>query len=147
VLQVLVRNLSRSVFQVLVRKYTIFGCEASLQSFYSSNLINAVDHVPRDALHIYYALKTMCTRDGHMYVPLLKLKGYCHLKNLTVRDWNNARKFLLENEVTVEEEIHGTTIIYLHRYWLAEQNVAQFFTNLWRISQTDPWTFDVDFDW
>lgn len=126
-------------------RFKIYNCEATLHAYTTSGLIDAVDVVPRDALHVYHALKDMCRRDGHTYVTFSDLIRYFRDKNFTVRDSTAAREFLIENNITVEDE--SKSRIYLRKYWTAEQNIAESIMILQDLHKVSPWTLDIDFDW
>ena len=135
----------------MAKLFGIVGCEASLDSFFRTGLMEHCSLIEKRAMYLYYALKRLSRQFGHTYVKpsrlaheALAVQGNYQAppKAHEVVDWDQALDFLEEWGVIVRE--NERTHVYLHRYWNAEKKIAEAFYTLRSRHEVDPWTFQID---
>jgi len=145
------------LLQVMAQLFNITGCEASLESFYRTGLVNHCSEMAKHAMYLYHALKCLCRQQGHTYIRWSRLKREASDVHSNYRpssntrgsstrpdavDWGPALDFLEEWHVIVRES--NGMHVYLHRYWYAEKKIAEAFHLLRSCHESEPWTFEID---
>jgi len=145
------------LFQVMAQLFNITGCEASLENFYRTGLVDHCSQMEKHAMYLYHALKGLCRQQGHTYVrwsrlkreaflvrsnyqPSSKSRGSSH--GLDAVDWGPALDFLEGWHVIVRE--NNGMHVYLHRYWYAEKKIAEAFHSLRKSHESEPWMFEIE---
>jgi len=141
----------------MAQLFNITGCEAGLETFYRTGLIDQCSEIEIQAMYLYSALKNLCRQQGHTYIRWNRLKHEASLVRLNYQpssktrsssvgadavDWDPALDFL-ENWRVIVRENNGMHV-YLHRYWYAEKKIAEAFHSLRERHEMEPWTFKVD---
>ena len=141
----------------MAQLFNITGCEASLESFCRTGLIDQCSQMEIHAMYLYYALKYLCRQQGHTYVRWSRLKREASLVHSNYQsssktrdrnvgpdavDWGSALDFLEEWRVIIRE--NNGMHVYLHRYWYAEKKIAEAFHSLRECHKMEPWTFEID---
>ena len=140
----------------MAQLFRITGCEASLENYCRTGLLDHCSQMEKDAVYLYHALKYLCRQQGHTYIRWSRLKR----EALNVRsnyqpssntrghgirwdavDWGPVLDFLDEWRVIVRE--NNGMHIYLHRYWCAEKKIAEAFHSLRHRHENEPWTFEI----
>jgi len=140
----------------MAQQFRIIGCEATLDSFHRTRLIENCTATQKHAMYLYHALKRISMQYGHTcvarhrlereasilrsnYEPSWKSRGGIHPSEV---DWGEALDFLEDWHVIVRE--NDGTHVYLHRYWNAEKKIAEAFHVLRKRHELYPWTFEID---
>ena len=143
----------------MAQLFGITGCEATLDSFYRTGLVEQCSPTEVQAMYLYYALKRLTRQQGHTYVKLHRLKHEAlivrshfkpspkyqpssHGDGPTAVDWSEALDFLEQWHVIVCE--NNGMHVFLHRYWYAESKIAEAFHTLRKWHQVQPWTLEID---
>ena len=140
----------------MAQLFGITNCEASLESFYRTGLMDHCSSIEKHAMYLHYALKQLSRQHGHTYIKRSRLDReslyvratYLQSSNTqdgavpTTADWDRALDFLEDWHVIVRE--NDGIDVYLHRYWNAEKKIAEAVRTLRMRHKVEPWTFEID---
>ncbi|XP_013382500.1 DNA helicase B isoform X2 [Lingula anatina] len=123
---------------VLRYKFSVVGCEATLQSYKACGIFDKLSPLHQDALYIYDMLKKESRGKGHTFLYENSITPK-KLDDHKVTNYRKAFQFLVDNYIIVRE--NGR--VYLRYLWKAEEEIKR---GIGTMLTCEPWTFDIDFD-